>query len=171
MQMQSQNQSKMEIFTIPKHTYVELECSICYKPIQKAYVRCSAPCKKIFHTSCMDKIIEQTEAAAYEEEREAEHKCCYCRRCIDVNHYALQEVARQLMCLRRGGYDISEAMQKVKKELYFNEDDEDDAFGYYYPLVTSYQKKPKQAKRSAPKKFTKQPRIHLKQNIGGRRRS
>ena len=169
--MQVQTQSNMEVFMIAKNSYVELECSICYKPVKKAFVQCSAPCKKVFHVSCMDKMLEQTEAAADEEEVEAEHKCCYCRRCIDVNNYALQEVARQLMCLKRGGYDVGEALQQIKKDLYKNEDEEDVPYNIYYNQRIFYEKKPKQAKRSAPKKSTKQPRIHIKQNIGGRRRS
>ena len=172
MQSQLQSQSNMDIFTINKHASVEMECSICYKPVQKAFAKCSAPCSKVFHTSCMDKMLEQTEASAYEEDREAEHKCCYCRRSIDVNRYALQDVARQLRCLERGGYDVSEALKRVKKELQNgeNDDEEDEPYNIYFIERIYYEKKPKQAKRSAPKKITKQPRIHNKQNIGGRRK-
>ncbi len=173
--MQSQNQmqvqSNMELFMIHKNTYMELECGICYKSVQKAYAKCSAPCNKVFHLSCMEKILDQTEEAAYEEDVEAEHKCCYCRRCIDTKHYGLQHSALILLQLKNGGYNVREAIEKVKIDIIFNDAESDYVYNYYYMKPMSYQKKPKQAKRSAPKKITKQPRIHIKQNIGGRRRS
>jgi hypothetical protein len=175
VQSQVQSQSNMDIHTVNKNTYVELECSICYKSIQKSFAKCSAPCEKMFHTTCMEKMIQQTEENAYEEDKEAEHKCCYCRRSIDVNRYSLLDVVRRLMCLERGGYDVREAQQQVKKALDTN-NDEDISYNIYFPLHTHYVKKPKQAssfkrsssKRNAPKKINKP---HIKQNIGGRRRS
>ncbi len=174
MQEQVQQQmSNMDIFTINKHTYVELECSICYTPIKKYFAQCSAPCNKVFHTNCMEKMVEQTEENAYEEDKEAEHKCCYCRRCIDISRYGLLDVARQLLCLKRGGYYVSQALRQVKQQLQNGEnDDDDEAYNVYYMERIHYQKKPKQAKRMPfQKRITKQPRIHIKQNIGGRRRS
>jgi len=169
-QNQMQSQSNMEIVMIEKNAYVTMECSICYKPVQKAFAKCSEPCSKVFHTTCFEKIIEQTEIAAAEEDVEADHKCCYCRRSIDVNRYALQDVARRLICLRRGGYYVNEALKQVKKELLNNDYDQDGPYHIYFSHSIYYEKKPKQAKRSAPKKITKQPRIHVKQNIGGRRK-
>jgi hypothetical protein len=168
VQSQVQSQSNMDIHTVNKNTYVELECSICYKSIQKSFAKCSAPCGKMFHTTCMEKMIEQTEENAYAEDKEAEHKCCYCRRSIDVNRYSLLDVVRRLMCLQRGGYDVREAQQQVKKALDTNTD-EDISYNIYFPLHTHYVKKPKQAKRSSFKQSTTK-KIN-KQNIGGRRRS
>ena len=170
MQSQVQSQSNIEIFMIEKNACVTMECSICYKPVQKAFAQCSAPCNKVFHTACIEKIIEQTEENAYNEDKEAEHKCCYCRRSIDVNRYALQDVVRRLMCLKRGGYYVNEALQQVKKELLNNDYEEDGPYNIYFNERIYYEKKPKQTKRMAQKKITKQPRIHIKQNIGGRRK-
>ena len=109
-------------------------------------------------------------ADLYEEDKEAEHKCCYCRRSIDVNRYSLLDVVRRLMCLQRGGYDVREAQQQVKKELDANTN-EDISYNIYFPLHTHYEKKPKQAKRSSSKGTKKINKPHIKQNIGGRRRS
>ena len=174
VQSQVQVQSNMDIHTVNKNTYVELECSICYKSIQKSFAKCSAPCGKMFHTTCMEKMIQQTEENAYEEDKEAEHKCCYCRRSIDVNRYSLLDVVRRLMCLERGGYDVREAQQQVKKALDTNTD-EDISYNIYFPMHTHYEKKPKQAKRSSFKRSSskgqKKHKQHIKQNIGGRRRS
>lgn len=169
-QVQPAQMSNMDIYTISKHSCVEMECSICYKPINKYYAECSAPCNKRFHTTCMEKMVQQTEIAAYEEEQEAEHKCCYCRRSFDINKYGLLDVARQLMCLQRGGYHVNEALRQIKKQLQNGEnDDDDEAYSVYYVERVHYQKKPKQTKRMPfQKRITKQPRI--KQNIGGRRK-
>ncbi len=169
---QTQNQSNMEIYTIPKNTCVNLECSICYTPIKKYFAQCSAPCNKIFHTSCMEKMIIETEAAADEEDKEAKHKCCYCRRSIDIRQYDLQEIGRQLLCLKRGGYDVIEALQHVQNQyakMIEPDGGEDVWYNIYYTNTIHFQKKPKQAKRSALTKINKQPRLRLKQNIGGRR--
>ena len=166
-----QMQSNMELFIIPKNNQVNRECGICYNPIKKSYAKCSAPCNKVFHVNCMEKMMDQTEEAAYEEDVEEEHKCCYCRRCIDTKHYGLQYSALILLRLKNGGYNVSEAIEKLKIDILFNDAESDYVYNYYYMKPMSYQKKPKQAKRSAPKKITKQPRIHIKQNIGGRRRS
>jgi hypothetical protein len=169
-QAQVQQMSNMDIYTINKHSFVEMECSICYKPINKYYAQCSAPCNKRFHTSCMEKMVQQTEIAAYEEEQEAEHKCCYCRRSFDINKYGLLDVVRQLMCLQRGGYHVNEALRHIKKQLQNGENDDDgEAYNVYYVERVHYQKRPKQTKRMPfQKRITKQPRI--KQNIGGRRK-
>jgi hypothetical protein len=184
VQAQKHSNSNMEIYTIPKNTCVTMECSICYTPIKKYFAQCSAPCNKIFHTSCMEKMIIETEAAADEENKEAKHKCCYCRRSIDIRQYDLQEIGRQLLCLKRGGYDVIEALQHVQTQfakmiepkmiepkMIEPADGEDVWYNVYYTTTTHFQKKPKQTRRSARQKINKQPRIHLKQNIGGRRRS
>jgi len=172
---QDQSQSNMEIFTISKNTYVNAECSICYKNIKKYYAICSAPCKKVFHTTCIEKMIAQTEAAANAEDEEVDYKCCYCRRSIDINHYDLQEVGRKLICLKNGGYDVSEALHHVKNQfanMVEYEGGDDVYYSIYFDAFsTHFQKKPKQTNRMPLKKINKQPRIHIKQNIGGRRRS
>ena len=119
-------------------------------------------------------MIIETEAAADEEDKEAKHKCCYCRRSIDIRQYDLQEIGRQLLCLKRGGYDVIEALQHVQNQyakMIEPDGGEDVWYNIYYTNTIHFQKKPKQAKRSALTKINKQPRLRLKQNIGGRRRS
>ncbi len=112
-------------------------------------------------------MVTQTETSAYEEDTEADHKCCYCRRCIDINRYGLLDVVRQLMCLKRGGYYVNEALQQIKRQLQNDEDEDDSTFNVYYVERVHYQKKPKQAKRMQRMPFQKR----IKQNMGGRRRS
>ena len=162
-------ESNMEIFIVKKNTCVDLECSICYKSINKSFARCSAPCSKPFHTTCMERMMEQTEITAYEENKDPEHKCCYCRRSIDINQYALQEMARRLTCLSYGGYSVGAALIHLKQNYDDKNDSSDISYDIYQICNLKYEKKPKQAKRSELKKMTKQPRIHIKQNSGRRR--
>ena len=44
----------------------ELDCDICYKKINKTYFRCGSPCSKVFHTGCIEKMMEQIEESANE---------------------------------------------------------------------------------------------------------
>ena len=161
-------ESNPVLMTIRSNTCADLECSICYKPITKTFFQCSAPCNKIFHVNCMQQMMEQAEETAWEEDEEAEHKCCYCRRSIDVNKYCLHLLARRLVTLHAGGYEVRDAMKMVKKQM-MDEDPEDIEYSIYELHETHYIKKPKQPKRTEYKK--KMPkRITIKQNIGGRRR-
>jgi hypothetical protein len=152
----------------------ELECAICYKQITNTFFVCDDPCTKTFHPSCMEKSIEQTVDAAYEEDEEAEHRCCYCRRSFDLSVYILELFKRHLQTMSKNGFDVSEALEKVQKEINGDEMDED----YEYSMfelrdASNHLKKPKQAKRSEFKKLTrsnKMPRAFIKNNIGGRRR-
>jgi hypothetical protein len=152
----------------------EVECSICYKPVGKLFFACSAPCNKVFHTSCMEKAMEQTEEAAYDEDEEAQHRCCYCRRNISVDSYQLQLLARHLLTLRSQGHDVRDALKKVETQLKTGIYDEEFSYEIFEVRdVDYYQKKPKQSKRAEYQKKTlqkKEPRIRVKQNIGGRRR-
>lgn len=129
---------------------------------------------------CMDKIMDQTEEAAYEANEEAVHKCCYCRRIIGLRNYRIQIVARHLTVLRNMGYyDVTDALRKIKilysYQSIVGENDypkEDESYDIYELRDNTYIKKPKQAKQALfKKKIQKQPRVHIKQNIGGRRRS
>ncbi len=159
---------------------MDLECAICYKKINRTYFVCSSPCNKVFHTACMDKMMEQTEEAAYEANAEAVHKCCYCRRTIGLRNYRIQLFVRHLSVLRNMGYyDVSDALRKLKTAYDFvyvpgknDKPEEDESYEIYEIRDNNYIKKPKEAKRAIFKKtIQKQPRIHIKQNIGGRRRS
>jgi len=149
----------------------DLECAICYKPITKTFINCSEPCKKVFHVSCMEQMMDQTEEQANEMGQNAEHKCCYCRRDFDINEYYLQLLARRLMTLKAGGYHVYDALEEVRKQMKEN-DGKDIEYDIYEIRDVSYQKKPKQSNRAVFEKKTAshQPRIRVKQNIGGRRR-
>ena len=159
------------LMTINSNTCVDLECSICYKPITKTFFQCSAPCNKIIHVSCMEQMMEQAEEAAWQEDKEVEHKCCYCRREINIEKYCLQLVARRLVTLHKGGYEVKDAMKMIKKQMLDEELEEDIEYNIYELHDTHFIKKPKQSKRVDYKKAQQKPkRITIKQNIGGRRR-
>jgi hypothetical protein len=154
----------------------DLECAICYKHINKYLFVCSAPCSKVFHTTCMEKVLEQTEEAAYEMGTDIEHKCCYCRRSIDIVLYQLQNHLRGLIGLRsRGNVDVSDAVKHALKQIQNREQGEPFEFDIQYTIYEFYDdafiKKPKQFNRATfSKKKVSTPRIRVKQNIGGRRR-
>ena len=178
MSLSISSQSHLTIVNIKKNTFVDFECSICYKSITtKSFVQCSAPCEKVFHTVCIEKMIDQTEATCYEDDTEPQHKCCYCRRSINLYAYGLQISARQLFCLSHGGYNVNEAMDQLHQEIKKISNGEEEAvnddlsFSVYELRNLHDERKPKQNNRMASKKINKQRRIHFKQNIGGRRRS
>lgn len=169
---------KMYLEHIDKNNLIneprELECAICYKQISNTFFACDDPCTKTFHTSCMEKTIEQTEETAYEEDEEAHHRCCYCRRDFDLDQYCNQLFARRLQTLSASGYNVDDALDHLKKVINGEEHDEDYEYSIYEIRdEVSFMKKPKQAKRSEFKKkmrTNKMPRAFIKQNIGGRRR-
>ena len=164
-------ESNILLQVIPRNTCTELECAICYAPIKKVYFMCSAPCNKVFHTNCLEQAMEQTQETALDADEEPEHKCCYCRRQIDVDHYLLQLYGRYLKTLgASGAYDISEAMELVKEQLQNGQVDDNAEYIIYELRDKYYQKKPKQAKNQIKQKTTSVPRMRIKQNIGGRRR-
>jgi hypothetical protein len=120
----------------------------------------------------MEQMMEQAEEAAWQEDKEVEHKCCYCRREINVEKYCLQLVARRLVTLHKGGYEVKDAMKMIKKQMLDEElEEEDIEYNIYELHDTHFIKKPKQSKRVDYKKAQQKPkRITIKQNIGGRRR-
>ena len=170
--MTSTSKASCILLMINNHC-TELECAVCYKDVNnKSYIKCNAPCNKIFHRSCMERIMEQTEDNAYEEDEDAEHKCPYCRRGIDMDNYALQTFARHLLAKRVGGFDVSEAIQMINEQFQSGDIDPEMDYAIYERLDISHQKTPKQPKRTAFKKIAAQQprRITIKTNIGGRRR-
>jgi hypothetical protein len=172
MPFDSKKNSNMTLKAIKSNTCVDLECSICYKRINKTFFECGAPCGKVFHTGCLEQTMVQTEEDANENNREADYKCCYCRRDINLNSYKLQHLAREMMTLPPALYDVSDALQRVVFLMKNNENpDEDECFTYYELYDKNYYKKPKQPKREILKNpIQAQSRIRIKQNIGGRRR-
>jgi hypothetical protein len=151
---------------------MELDCSICYKKINKNYFVCGAPCRKVFHPGCIEKMLKQSEESAYEADEEPMFRCCYCRRDIDLDNYDLQLFAQHLIALNNYSYDVHDALKRVVFLLKNNEKpDDDEAFEYYELRDNTYVKKPKQPKREILKKRVSNPRqFRIKQNIGGRRR-
>jgi hypothetical protein len=119
--------------------------------------------------------MEQTQETAFDRDEEPEHKCCYCRRKIDVDDYLLQIYARHLDTLNASGcYDVREAIDQVEAQMENGQVDENAEYVIYELRDTSFQKKPKQAKnqknQNKPQQKQKAPRMRIKQNIGGRRR-
>jgi hypothetical protein len=174
--MVSKIQSNMDLFTISKNTGTcDLECSVCFKGIQKTFFRCGAPCNKIFHVDCMEQMIERTAESAWEEEKEPEHKCCYCRRQINIASYILQRFVRHLATLKASGcYDVAFALEQIKEHMANGDIDADFEYQIYEIHRHFRQKTPKQTKRAATymknKPAIKQSRMRINQNIGGRRR-
>ena len=150
----------------------ELDCDICYKKINKTYFRCGSPCSKVFHTGCIEKMMEQIEESANEADDEPNYRCCYCRRDIEINNYLLQLFAQKLIAIHGETHDIRDALKEVEYKMSKNEYLEDDESLLIYELIDiSYIKKPKQSKRQILKKrVCNPPKIRIKQNIGGRRR-
>ena len=171
--VKSKTESNMDLYSVLKNTGTsELECSVCFKGIQKTFFQCSAPCDKVIHVACMEKMIERTNEAAWEAGRKAEHKCCYCRREINIDCYILQRFARHLATLKsRACYDVSNALDDILEQLAAGKIDNDLEYEIYEIPPAFHQKKPKQAKRTMAKNpAIKQVRMRVKQNIGGRRR-
>ena len=148
----------------------DLECSICYKAIGKIFTACVDPCNKVFHNSCLERIMEKTKEAAYEEGRVAEHKCCYCRRSIDMPYYNLLRMERHLRTLGRNCYSVYDALKRVHFEMKRTNHEENIVYEVYELRDIYHEKKPKQAKRAQIQKQTRSPRVHIRQNIGGRKR-
>jgi len=196
--VQSTNHLKMngvsktsEMVLIHTKSRHHLECSVCYKSINATFFKCSNPCNKVFHVNCIEQMIEQTRESAYEMDTKAHHRCCYCRRDIDINKVRLNLFARFLQTLESGySYDASTALKHVQKKLKKkdkpfdnstteseDDDDDDDESSYEIYQLTSIQRieKPKQSKNAEFKNIAKNPsknrrHIVIKQNIGGRRR-
>ena len=174
MTLDAKKNSNMKLMMIVKTAeYVEMECSICYTKINKKYFECGEPCGKVFHTGCIEKMLEQIDEHANETEEEPNYRCCYCRRDIDIDNYGLQLVGQHLVELHNCcSYDVIGAIKRIEFLIKNNQKpDEDESFVYYELRDNVYMKKPKQPKREILKKHIRMPRqIRVKQNIGGRRR-
>ena len=160
-------------------TTTPLECSICYKLIQKKMFICSSPCNKVFHPSCLEKHFEQTEDAFYDENNENDaipvFRCCYCRRTTNINAYLLEVFADSLVSMQKSGcYSVEDALQDVRDELK-NNTDGDYNFDYEIYMLTDIRrvKKPKQSKRADVgnklKIKNKMPRMAIKQKMNRNR--
>jgi hypothetical protein len=142
------------------------ECSICYDRINNNMYVCSAPCNKIFHQKCLEKVMDQQEddfyAAHDEDEIEAKKikpqvRCAYCRREINTDTFILDKTLRELLQLRAGGYDVNDAIHKVVAANGSMDNGEEEFYIEYFVNVNcAYVKKPKQTFRAfATKKMTR----------------
>ena len=95
----------------------DVECAICFKNICNKVFVCSEPCNKTFHPACLEKMVDQLEETAWEEEKKPDYRCCYCRREFDLRFYQNEIFGRYLLGLKAGGYDVSDAMQQLCKKL------------------------------------------------------
>jgi hypothetical protein len=166
------------------HIANDLECSICYKQITNAFFVCSAPCNKLFHKSCLEQSMEQTAETAFDADEDVVHRCCYCRRNINMKSYYRQLFARHLKTVSFRGLDVSYALAQLAIENDNDNNDEDDdeeeeeiEYLVYDTIDIRFMKKPKQSKRTEFKKNVQSrrrnkmmPHAAIKQNIGGRRR-
>jgi hypothetical protein len=126
-------------------------------------------------------MIRQTIIAAYEAEEKPHYKCCYCRRSLDMRDYLVQFYIRYVrMLMKTGCYTFLEAWHKFElinpddSILYKESISFEDVGSYHIYEVgdIAHIKKPKQPNLKKKHTFVrKQPRVYVKQNIGGRRRS
>jgi hypothetical protein len=138
----------------------DVECAICFKNISNKVFVCSEPCNKTFHPDCLEKMIDQLEETAWEEEKPTDYRCCYCRREFDFRFYQNEIFGRYLLGLKAGGYNVSDAMWQLQKQNNLpanmvgtgaSDEEDTDEFEIYLPMNKTYIKKPKQAKRAVQK--------------------
>ncbi len=136
-----------------------IECAICYKRIYNKVFVCTEPCNKTFHPSCLDKMIEQLEETAYENEYKPNYRCCYCRREMDMKNYSLEILMRHLLELKGQGYYVDDAIQQAIYNSSLEPGSEDfmDTFEYAIYVPTVSFKIPKQSNKSAYKHINRKP--------------
>jgi hypothetical protein len=69
------NSNMLLMTTIKNAPCVEMDCDICYKKINKKFFQCGAPCGKVFHTGCIEKMLEQIEESAIDVDEEPNFRC------------------------------------------------------------------------------------------------
>ena len=140
-----------------------VECAICYKRIQKDVFICSEPCNKLFHPGCIERMMDETAYGNL-------HRCCYCRREIQMDSYMKEVYINALMKMKAGGYCVDEALQMIE----LNGVNQDEGYAIYLLMPMEYVKKPKQAKKiKQPKHFIKIQRknvMHQRVGCGVRKR-
>jgi len=147
------------------------ECSICYKPIEKKMFKCSNPCNKLFHFSCLRTHLEQIEENndMYSEEGNPPiYRCCYCRRSTNIRLYFLELMAHDLLCLQNSGCyftqnTIDDLYYKIKHPEFIKNEDGYDSIIYYLEN-DKHIKKPKQSKRAEFKPL-KMPKIRYNKQV------
>ena len=150
-----------------------LECAICYKRIYTKVFTCSEPCNTAFHPSCIEKMLEQEEKSAYQADIKVQHRCCYCRRDIDMKNYLLEKYSRELLSYQACGYIISEAVKTITKSLGPDSPDLDDESEGDIELILLekqiFIKKPKKSKKDEYKnqnqRHMKRPALNVKRSM------
>ena len=136
-----------------------IECAICYKRIYNKVFVCTEPCNKTFHPDCLDKMIEQLEETAYENEIKTSYRCCYCRREMDMKNHSLEVFMNQLLELKKQGYYVDDAIKQAIYNSTLEPGSEDfmDTFEYaiYVPIVSF--KPPKQSNKATYKHINRKP--------------
>jgi hypothetical protein len=147
------------------------ECAICYKAINKTCFVCSDPCNKVFHQACLEEAFQQAEDNADEEDEVAEHRCCYCRRHVNMNQYELELMGHTLRSLRNSnGYSVQDALDLIQYNITNDIENEDDEFNIYLPKNQSNdERKPKQSKQAVYKNKIKSRHLSVRKNYGMRR--
>jgi len=146
------------------------ECSICYQKINKMAIICSSPCHKKFHPACLEKIFKNEQECQSEEVEPNEaftslHRCCYCRRSINIHYYSLKRFAHELISMKNNRqYDVTQALDRVFHNLKIaysksshnavEEDEEimENIYEIYYIEENRRIKTPKQSNHAAYKK-------------------
>ncbi len=153
----------------------EYECAICYKKINKTCFMCTDPCNKVFHPACLEESFIQAEENN-DEDDEVQHRCCYCRRHLNLSNYGLELFAQNLRRLGNSkGFDVDGALELIKKNIANNVDqdeDEDNYEIYYTKNQTGEARKPKQSNQDAYKnknKRTATARHAIRKSYGMRR--
>lgn len=152
------------------------ECAICYQSIQKKMFVCSAPCNKIFHSSCLEKQFQQTTDSAYEEYiGEPIFKCCYCRRTTNINVFCMELFIDNMVSLQNSRcFFTQDVIDDLRYKIKYDPDGEfREDYQIYSLHCTRFFKKPKQSKRTEIgnklKSHKKMPRVAVKQRINRNR--
>ena len=136
-----------------------IECAICYKRIYNKVFVCTEPCNKTFHPDCLDKMIEQLEETAYENEIKTSYRCCYCRREMDMKNHSLEVFMNQLLELKKQGYYVDDAIKQAIYNSTLEPWSEDFMYTFEYAIyvpIVSF-KTPKQSNKSAYKHINRKP--------------
>jgi hypothetical protein len=127
------------------------ECGICYERItSKTKVVCAEPCNKVFHSFCLDKMIDQIENNN-EDLRDSDFRCCYCRREFDIHQYDLDILIEELKNMKKLGYHIGDSIQlaTINSFLWRNtHEDDEDAVIYYNIYKPTHRRIHKQFERA-----------------------
>lgn len=138
-----------------------VECGICYKRItHKTKVMCSEPCNKVFHSACIERMIDQVEQNTGEL-NEYDYRCCYCRRVFDIHQYDLDILIQRLIYSKERGCAIGDSIQSATLNSFLCRDSDDAEpidYSIYTPMPRIYKKPYKNQSKRAEFKQIKRAR-------------